>query len=213
MLERAVDTGQFVARGTLLGRVHASDALEVAVPLGARQLARLALPGGSSSGGASDVPVTASAEVVADGTVRERRWPGSVVRVERVDPLTQQLDVVVRVDDPLAAPGAPLRVDQQVEVILEGRALEAVFVVPRAALREGDEVVLVDADDTLRRRAVEVAWTDVDVVAVASGLASGERLVLTPMSSVADGAPVRVVLDGVGDDGEGSDRADPDGGT
>ena len=163
VLERAVDTGQFVARGTLLGRVHASDALEVAVPLGARQLARLALPGGSSSGGASDVPVTASAEVVADGTVRERRWPGSVVRVERVDPLTQQLDVVVRVDDPLAAPGAPLRVDQQVEVILEGRALEAVFVVPRAALREGDEVVLVDADDTLRRRAVEVAWTDVDV--------------------------------------------------
>ena len=250
VLERAVDVGQFVARGTLLGRVHASDALEVSVPLGARQLARLALPGSPTADGrsggegaerspddAGTGPIErevggASAEVVADGGGRERRWPGSVVRVERVDPLTQQLDVVVRIDDPLAATAAPPRVGQQVEVIIEGRTLEDVFVVPRAALREGDEVVLVDAEDRLRRRAVDVVWTDVDVVAVATGLSAGERLVLTPLSSVADGAPVQVVLDGVegaGTDGAGDgtrgerageagvsatpERADPDGGT
>ena len=131
------------------------------------------------------------------------------MRVERIDPLTQQLDVLVRVPEPLADPAAPLRVGQQVEVAIEGRELAEVFVVPRTALRESGEVVLVDAEDTLRRRAVDVVWSDAETVAIDGGLAAGERLVVTPMSSVADGTPVRVVT--LAADDVRSDDADPDG--
>ena len=208
VLERAVDPGQFVTLGTRLGRVHASDVLEVVVPLGARQFERLALPGEGRGAGA---------ELVADGGGRADRWRGFLVRVERVDPLTQQLDVLVRVPAPLADPAAPLRVGQQVRVAIEGRELRDVFVVPRAALRESGEVVLVDAEDTLRRRAVDVAWTDAETVAIDGGLAAGERLVITPMSSVADGTPVRVMEidadDVLTDDGKSGDAATDGGGT
>ena len=169
VLERAVDPGQFVNRGAVLGRIHAIDSVEVRLPFGSRQQAFLALP--SDGTAAADAPVVRPAVTlearVGDGT---RTWRGELVRVEGIDEATGQLHVVARVEGPWANPAAPLRVGQYVEARVAGRVLEDAFVVPRSALREGREVLLVDA-------AGDVAAVEPDAALTADGESEAGRVV------------------------------------
>jgi len=187
VLERTVDPGQFVNRGGSLGRIHSVAAVEVALPLGSRQQTFLALP---EPGREPEVRLEAR---VGNRTAA---WTGRLVRVEGVDAGTRQLNVVARVDAPWADAAAPLRVGQYVEARVAGQVLEDVHVIPRSALREGREVLIVDEDGAIRRRDVVVAWSDETEVAVRDGLADGELLVLTALATVVDGTPVRVTIDG-----------------
>ena len=63
---------------------------------------------------------------------------------------------------------------------------------PRLALREGNHVYVVDDDDRLRIRAVEVLREDRDEVVITAGLAAGERVTLSPLRGAVDGMVVRV---------------------
>jgi hypothetical protein len=66
-------------------------------------------------------------------------------------------------------------------------------VLPRAALREGDVVHVVDAEDRLRLRAVEVLRRHRDEVVLTGGLAPGERVSLTPLAAPVEGMLVKPV--------------------
>ena len=190
VLESSVDLGQFVNRGTAIGRIYALDAVDVRLPLANRQVSWLDL---SNAPGAEKPVVTLTATI---GTA-EYSWTGKIERVEGFDANTQQLNVIARVENPETAADWPLRVGQYVNAQISGSVLDNVFVIPRQALRAGDEVVLVSKDSTLIRQPVEVAWGEADVVAVTSGLEAGAVLVTTPLGTVADNAPVRAIVDGV----------------
>ncbi len=189
---REAEVGQFVARGAPLGQIHALDSVDVRLPLSNRQLTYLKLPNaGSSSDSLPNVELRASVGGV------EQIWTGKLIRAEGVDAETQQLTVVARVENPYADPSAPLRVGQYVEALIAGQVLDNVYVVPRSAVREEREVLIVDEDSKLIRRAVNVAWSDEVLAAINTGLNDDEILVLTPLSSVTDGTPVRATVDGV----------------
>jgi multidrug efflux pump subunit AcrA (membrane-fusion protein) len=86
----------------------------------------------------------------------------------------------------------PLAVGLFVEAEIEGRELPAVFALPRGALRGHDEVVVVDAEERLASRRVELLRIDGETVFVAGGLAPGERVVARVPSAFVEGMPVRV---------------------
>lgn len=189
--ERLVDTGQFVGRGAPVGSIHSIDAVDVRLPLTNRQLTYLQLPGNVPEFEAPDVELRASI-----GSVPQV-WTGTLIRAEGIDSTTQQLNVVARINQPYTQADQPLRVGQFVQALIEGQVLEEVFVIPLSALREATQVLVVDENDELQRRTVSVAWSDDEVAAIDGGLNEGDLLVLTPMSTVADGTPVRVTIDGV----------------
>lgn len=188
VLSRAIDGGEFLSRGALVGRIHGIDSVDVVLPLSSRQQTWLQPPTASSR---------PNVEVMSVRGGRERRWTGKLIRIEGIDEATRQLTVVARIDAPWADPEAPLRVGEYVEALIAGQVLEAVFVIPRIALRDTDEVLIVDDAGTVHRQAVVVAWSDDEVAAVTDGLAEGDILVLTPLSTVVDGTPVRATIDGV----------------
>ena len=189
--ERSVDLGQFVARGAPVGRIHAINSVDVRLPLSNSQLTYLDLPDSSRLPGTPNVELSATI-----GSI-EHIWTGELVRAEGIDAMTQQLNVIARIDNPFKQGARPLRVGQFVEAKIEGQVLENVFVVPRQALREEREVLVIDENQSIQRRTVNVAWSDTDVAAINDGLNEGDLLVLTPMSTVADGTPVRATIDGV----------------
>src|SRR5690606_19151009 len=80
-----------------------------------------------------------------------------------------------------------------VEARLPASVARAVIGVPRRALRGMDQLLLVDAEDKLRLRTVEVLRSDADRVYIASGLQPGERVVTTVIEAPIEGMPVRVV--------------------
>jgi len=186
VLERNVDPGQFVARGAAVGRIHSIADVNVRLPLTSRQLTYLDLPDAKR----------ASIELHATLGRQALVWRGELTRAEGVDARTQQLNVIARVADPYTQAKLPLRVGQFVQASIQGQVLEDVFVIPRSALREEREVLIVDEQQRLQRRAVNIAWSDERVAAIDEGLNDGELLIVTPLSTVTDGTPVRASIDG-----------------
>ena len=195
VLERNVDIGQYVSPGTVLVRIYAVDYVEVRLPLTNRQLEFVDIPevyrGNNPADRRADLPVRLSARIGS----RIHAWDGRVVRAEgSIDTQSRQLFVIAQVDDPYGKGPAgrpPLKVGQFVEAEIEGRTVDDVVVIPRSALRAGGEVLLVNDENRLETRAVEVLWTDEQNAVAGSGLAPGERLVLTPLGGAMDGIEVR----------------------
>ena len=118
-------------------------------------------------------------------------WQAEFVRFsDDVDPRTRTLGVVVAVDRPFdkIIPGyrPPLSKGMFVQVILRGKSQAPRMVIPRSAVRNGI-VYVADADDRLRRRPVEVLFTQGAYSVVASGLAPGERVVVSDLIPAVSG--------------------------
>jgi len=218
VLERNVDIGQYVTTGTVLVRIYAVDYVEVRLPLTNRQLEFVDIPevyrGNNPASHRADLAVRLSARIGS----RLHSWDGRVVRAEgSIDTQSRQLFVIAQVDDPYGKGPAgrpPLKVGQFVEAEIEGRTVNDVIVIPRSALRAGGEVLLVNDENRLETRAIEVLWADEQNAVAGSGLAPGERLVLTPLGGAMDGIEVRprdvAKTDGDPEPAEGSDAGGTD---
>ena len=65
--------------------------------------------------------------------------------------------------------------------------------IPRSALRAGDIVWVVDVEDRLQIRPVNVARAGIDQAIVTSGLADGDQVCVSNLQVISDGMLVRVV--------------------
>ncbi len=189
-----VDVGQFVNRGTAVGRIYAVDSAEVRLPLPDEELAYVDVPmsyrGARQQAGPS---VTLSADFAG----RRYSWRGRIARTEgEIDPVSRMVHVVAEVDDPYA-PGAdptrpPLAVGMFVEAEITGRRVDDVVVLPWAALNGRDQVLIVDDDGRLRYRQVDILRSTSEHVLVQGGLAEGERVSISALDAVIEGMAVQV---------------------
>lgn len=203
VLEKAIDVGEFVNRGTTLGRIYATSALEVRLPMAASQLTHLDIPGMNRSGdNKDDGKASEPAKVTFRARVgnKDHEWTGRIVRSEGIDTQTQQLHVVAQIDDVASASGENLRVGQYLSAEIEARRLDNVFVLPRAAVREGGEIVLLDDNGAIQSKKVAVAWTDEEFAAIPiaeADLPAEPVVVTTVLGTVIDGTEVTAAIDGV----------------
>jgi len=191
---KSVDVGQFVARGTPVARLYATDFAEIRLPIRDADLAYLDVPSGYS--GRDDA--TAGPNVILRGRFagRSREWHGQIIRTEgEIDAQSRMLHLVARVEDPYGRHDGrpPLSVGLFVEAEIRGRTLEGVLDVPRAAVREGDRILVVDADDRLRRRDAEVLRLDGERALIRAPLAPGERLCLSDLRGLPEGAVIEPI--------------------
>lgn len=194
LLTQLVDIGEFVSSGKSLGEIYATDALEVRLPLSARQLNQIHVPrhyrDGVSEARASQVMLS-----VAEAG-QSWQWPARLVRTEAaVDEATRQSYVIAQVDDPYkrdARGRPPLKVGQFVQAEISGRTLENVYVVPRAAVHEPNTVWIVDAENRLQQRDLSLAWRGTDVVVASAGLSPGVQVVTSALALPTPGSLVAI---------------------
>jgi len=204
--EESVDVGEFVNRGTSIGKIYAVDYAEVRLPIPDSELGFIDLPMLYRGEGPEDGP---QVRLRARFAGREHTWMGRIVRTEgEIDPRSRMVHVVAQVADPYGraegdVPSAedrtsdpnerpPLAVGLFVDAEILGRRVEGAVVLPRAALRDGDRVIVVDADQRMRFRDVEVLRSEREDVVIGGGLASGEDVVVSPLAAAVDGMKVRV---------------------
>jgi RND family efflux transporter MFP subunit len=195
--EKYADVGQFVNRGSRLARIYAIDYAEVRLPVPDDELAFLDLPM-VYRGDVLDAEGP-SVELSTQFAGQRHTWIGRVVRTEgEIDPRSRMVNVVARIDNPYARSGSrpPLAVGLFVDAEILGRVAEDVVVLPRIALREGDRVHVVDEDDALRLREVEVLRRESERVLIRAGLESGERVSVSPLAVAMEGMRVRPVAVG-----------------
>lgn len=187
-----VDLGQFVSRGNAVATLYASGTVEVRLPIADHQLAYLNLALGHR--GLIDISVAPPVTLTADYAGKIYTWEGHVVRTEgQIDAKSRMVNVVASVDNETAE--TPLTVGLFVEAEIEGRLAEDVVVLPRNALRNGNQVLVVDDDNRLRYRDVKPLRMYRDQVLIREGLEAGERVCISPLQTVIDGMPVEPIVE------------------
>jgi len=130
------------------------------------------------SGDEMDVSnINAEVQLVA----QDQTWDAEVIRIANgIDQATRTVRVVLSVDQPESyddmLDNPPLPKGMYVQGTLRVAA-EPQLVVPQEALHEG-WVYLVDADNRLERREVEVSFKQNGMVVILSGLQAGETVIL-----------------------------------
>ncbi|MFT5691661.1 MAG: RND family efflux transporter MFP subunit [Oceanicoccus sp.] len=187
-----VDIGQFISRGSAIATLYASDLVEVRLPIADRQLAFLNLPPTLRG----ELPLGLQPEVIltTEYAGQQLTWKGRIVRTEaEIDISSRMVHLVARV--PNTVDQTPLTVGLFVDAEIEGLSAENVVVLPRSALRNNGQVLIIDEDDKIRFRAIEQLRLYQDNVLVKSGLNSGDRVCLSPLQTAIDGMTVNPVTD------------------
>lgn len=200
-----VDIGQFLSRGNTIAVIYATDYAEVRLPINDEELAFLDLPLGPVTEDALTIPLP-RVTITARFAGAEHQWLAQVVRTEgELDPKTRMINVVARVDSPYASSTgrAPLAVGLFVDAEIHGRMAPAVVVLPRSAVRQGNQVLVVDSDNRLHFRPVTVMRTVAEQVYINAGLASGELVCISPIENALEGMTVRVANATRGNDNSG----------
>jgi len=193
-----VDVGQFVARGAPVASLFAVDYAELRLPVRDDDLAFLDLDLGHRDGAETRPPPAVTLRGRHAGALHT--WRGQIVRTEgEIDARSRMLHLVARVEDPYGLRDAhpPLAVGMFVAAEIEGRVLEDVLELPRAALHGEGRILVVDAEDRIRVRAVEVLRRDGESVIARASLARGERLCLSRLEPATDGMRVRPLEIGI----------------
>ncbi len=191
VVSETVDMGQFVAVGQSLATIYATDVVEIAVPLEDKELVWFEAPlteDGLRKGSGAEVEVTAA---FAGG---DYHWQGRIVRCEgQIDRRSRMVHVIVEVKNPFKVKEGqpPLTPGMFVNVAIEGKTLDDIYVVPRHAVHNKNEVWRVNGEQ-LEIVEVEIERDDKDAAYISAGLDDGDLIVTSPMDVVTDGMKVRV---------------------
>ena len=192
VLKKQVDLGQVVSNNAQLATIYAVDYVEIRLPIKNKDLELIELP--EQFRDVAHTPLGSSVQFRSD-LVQDQTWQGRVVRTESaIDTASQQLYVVAQIDNPYQAKlnqVSPIKIGQYVTAQLQGKTLNNVMVIPNSAIYQGSYVYTV-IDGVLKRKDINLRWQNANDAIVATGLAPGELLVLTPLGQVSSGTPVKV---------------------
>ena len=205
------DLGRLVAAGQSLGQIYASDAVEVVVPVSDDDA--FLIPNlWSLQAGDDDrsIPATVTIEYGA----RRFFWEGYVDRAETaLDEQSRTIDIVIRVPDPFSpgravegsaardaaaesdsetGTGPPLLVGQFARVAIDGLELAEYFILPRRALRTGNEVWAIGADGRVQIVAVDLLQETDEQLYVVGDFTEGQFVIVAGINIATNGMEVRV---------------------
>ena len=187
-----VGLGKYVRSGNNVAMIASVDAAEIVVPLPLDDLQWINTP--SQNPGNKGSLTTVSLKV-GD---KDYKWQGKVVRsLGEVDPRSRMARLVVRVDDPYGLHDRKtenrmnLELGMFVEVLFAGEVLTDVIELPRTALRENSSVWVMDNDQKLRVKHVEIARMEKQSALISAGLQEGDMVILTALLGGVDGMKLR----------------------
>jgi RND family efflux transporter MFP subunit len=185
-----IDIGQYVRAGNSVAVAAGTDTAEVIVPLPLDELRWLDIP-------MKDSQKKGSLTTIHMNNGKDYERQGRVIRsTGEVDSMSRMTKVVIEVNDPYCLlyeenERKELALGTFVDVSFKGEILKKVFMIPREAIRDNSNVWVMDKDNMLRIRKVQIVRSERENVFVKDGLKDGERIVLTNLTGAADGMKLR----------------------
>ena len=186
-----VDIGQFVSRGNPIATIYAGNQVEVRLPIADRQLAFLNIPVSVRG----EIPKESQPDVTltAEYAGQTLQWQGSIVRSEaEIDVSSRMVQLVARVES--NSNPVPLTIGLFVTAEIQGLAANNIVVLPREALRNNNQVLVVDEDNKLRFRKISMLRLYQDDLLIKGGLNAGEIVCISPIQTVIEGMIVNPVI-------------------
>lgn len=190
VMEKNAAIGDVVNSSTVLSGLLGTDRawVEIAIPLSDMRWIDIGSPDAAPSRVEIRDPSAWGSDVHRDARV--------IQILPQIDTESRMARVLVEVDDPLglADPAAPLPrllVGSYVQARVVGPTIRGVVRLPRAVVRDGDQVRIMNESDELEIRRVTVAFRESDAVLVSEGIGAGERIVTTNLATAVNGLPLR----------------------
>ncbi|BDA62052.1 efflux RND transporter periplasmic adaptor subunit [Shewanella xiamenensis] len=185
---RNVDLGQYVTLGTNLGELYDTRIAEIRLPISNDDLAYL------ESVDNPDTQVTLSASLAG----KENTWIGNIIRSEGViDADNRMVYLVAEIKDPYLREhktqgSLPLKYGSFVNAVIKGRTVDGIVKLPRHVVRN-EHVALVNNNNIVEMRHVNVVRSDLENVFIKDSLKTGERVAITHFNNMANGQLVKVI--------------------
>ena len=194
--EKFVDVGQMVsARQSQLTRIYSTDTAEIRLPIALNDIQYLDLPEAySNTAQAISKPKVSISARFGNETFT---WHGVIDRTEgAIDSRTRLSYVVAQIDSPYEKKNGsnrpPLKVGLFIDAKIEGKRLPAAIKIPRQALRQDNTVYIVDKENRLRFKTVDVYKTDTEWAIITDGLEDGDRICLTALEYAVMGMQLEI---------------------
>lgn len=189
--EKTMDLGQFLTVGVPVAKLYSLEFMEVRLPVATGDTSYLNLPMGV--GQAQQQPEVTLLASMGDEL---HQWQGLIIGTEsEVDPKTRMLQAIAQVGHPFQ-PGGDLRFPLTpglfVDAVIQGREVSGVAILPRSALWEGDKVLIVDEQQKLQFRTVQILRKTENEIIVNAGLEDGDQVCLSRLEAVVEGMSVRI---------------------
>lgn len=182
-----VNQGQYVSSGMQLAEIFATHTMEVHLPLTASQTSLLNLPLRPEA----DSPLQVTLSATFNG--QQANWPGLLVRTDAtVDTRTRVIYGIVEVTNPYQY-SPPLVAGLFVNAEVAGRSFDAVVRVPRQALYEKDQLLVMDEESRLRTVSVRVLQVHGENLLI-TGIPEGQLILLERPGYIVEGMKVSPVL-------------------
>ncbi|WP_114786063.1 efflux RND transporter periplasmic adaptor subunit [Vibrio tetraodonis] len=169
VVERDIGVGQYITAGTRVAVLNNIESAEIHVPIAGFD--SVFLPEDYSG---------VTAKVTQKGVVNIER-EGIIKRdLGVIDSATRMTSLVINVDDPYALTSdmSPLKFGSYVEVNFVGKTLTHIYRLPQE-LVNNRQVWIVNEDDELEPRTVNVLRAEQEFMLINEGLKDNDRLVLT----------------------------------
>ena len=187
----SVDVGQFLREGASIATIYDTERLEVRFPLADAQLAFLD-PDYARLGNAGNNAARVKLKAKFAGDMQN--WDATLTRTEGdISTRSRFLHVIAEVNDTTSDKGVQLPIGLFVNGIITGRDVEGLVRIPRTALRADNTVMVIDENDQLHFRDVQIFKLTSDNALVSAGLNEGERISVSPLQFVVEGMPVQVI--------------------
>jgi RND family efflux transporter MFP subunit len=204
---RHVDIGTRVSESTPLVRLVGTDFFWMRLTLPVEKLQWLKIP-------VNDGDTGSEVKIFPQGAAGSGQYrSGQLLRLEAaLEPQGRMAQVLVQIEDPLslkpANSGLPkLLLGSFVSAEIVGMPLDSAITLDRSHIHDGNKAWVMDEEGRLEIREVEILFKNQNEVMVGEGLRSGERLVVTQLSSPVAGIPLRLEAGGGDADRQPGERA------
>lgn len=195
---KMIGLGEYIKPGDKLARLYSTDVAEVRLPLTNNQLGFLDLSLGKVREQANAQTHWPTVRLSATVAGNVQSWEGRIVRTEgSLDESTGQLYVVAEVQNPYQQKSGrfPLLSNLFVKADIEGKVLQDVVSLPKNAVNALHEVLLVDPENKLHIRRVDVLREESDRILIKSGFRAGDQLVISGIDVPVEGMAVSIEND------------------
>lgn len=194
VVDLMVTEGEYINATSSIARIYGTHTVDVRLPLNDQQIDILDLA--RESDFYTKENVTGPRVTLSNYQDKESHWEGFISRVEGERDINQLIYVIaqVSIDTPSNAKQKPLLPGSFVEAMIEGENVPNLQIIPRNAEQASNVIWLIDENNQLRRKVIDIIYRGKDESYLLEGLNNNDRIVTGSFSLMAEGLKVQPYL-------------------
>jgi len=182
--------GQYVNAGSILGSAFSTEKVLIPLPLTDTELSYLGLPLGYEAESFFEGPKVVFKSFVSRKNIE---WVGRITRISgSIDSQTRLVYAYAEVLNPYDAE-PPLAIGTYVDAEIDGNFITDGYLVSISAIKNENKIYIVDQDNKLRIKEIEISGTDGDNVIV-KGINDEDMVVVSTLNSGIEGMELTPML-------------------